>query len=63
MGSAESIPMRTLYLRVLFELLQTLDVVFPGWSQRREDPAEHGALSADSLTYWLTAERCRRTRD
>jgi hypothetical protein len=55
--------MQKLYLRVLFELLHTLDVVFPGWSQRREDPAEHGALSADSLTYWLTAERCRRTRD
>lgn len=47
--------------RVLFYLLRLLDDVLPGWSQPVERPGDH--LSNESLHYWLTAERHRRTRD
>jgi hypothetical protein len=48
------------------ELLVTLDMTFPGWSARVRPPAEDpfgGPLSAESLNYWLHAERVRRDRE
>jgi hypothetical protein len=55
-----------LLLALWRELLVTLDTITPGWSARVRPPAEDpfgGALSSESLNYWLHAERVRRDRD
>lgn len=46
-------------------LLSFVDEVRPGWSEQVEPRhnAFGGPLSAESLNYWLCAERARRIRD
>ena len=58
----------TALARVWFHILRFLDETRPGWSMAASRPyAERSAdsthVSAESLTYWLTDERCRRSRD
>jgi hypothetical protein len=53
---------------VWFHVLRFLDEVLPGWSMpaSRSHPERQGTdayVSAESLNYWLTDERCRRSRD
>jgi len=54
-----------LLLRVLRATLSLFDEVRPGWSQPAESRSNEfgGPLSVESLNYWLTDERCRRSRD
>lgn len=50
--------------RLTYEVLRTLDMLFPGWSRSISTATDHGdPLSRESLNYWLTDERCRRGRD
>ncbi len=55
-------------VRVWFHILRFLDEVQPGWSEQssrahaeRTGTGEY--VSAESLNFWLTDERCRRGRD
>ena len=57
-----------IFARVWFHILRFLDEVQPGWSQpasraHAERTGNDAYVSAESLNYWLTDERCRRGRD
>lgn len=54
--------------RLWFHVLRFCDEVAPGWSMpaSRIAPPQEGDIrhvSAESLNYWLTDERCRRGRE
>ena len=58
----------TFLARLWFHILRFLDEVLPGWSMAAsrtyaERTADSTHVSAESLNYWLTDERCRRSRD
>jgi hypothetical protein len=55
----------TALARLWFHVLRFVDEAWPGWSMpaRRTHPEQDGAehyVSAESLNYWLTDERCKR---
>jgi len=54
--------------RAWFHVLRFLDEVLPGWSMQAsrtytERTGNDAYVGAESLNYWLTDERCRRSRD
>lgn len=57
-----------LLARAWFHVLRFFDEIIPGWSMSAsrsyvERTGNDAYVGAESLNYWLTDERCRRSRD
>lgn len=58
----------TALARAWFHVLRFFDEITPGWSMSASRPyaeriGNDAYVGAESLNYWLTDERCRRSRD